>query len=123
VKRPDPESDHSIENAHTRRPTEHPRISFTLLIPAKRWEIIKPITKEYSRKRGGVRRLQVLKSYVWEKEIVEVLFGQHRITCPYAFQSSYVYLSQDSQQYVKMEAKCRESGATAVGKILIKPLK
>ncbi|KAE8740771.1 hypothetical protein FOCC_FOCC013716 [Frankliniella occidentalis] len=87
------------------------------------WKDIKPHEIFVERKeRGNPRRKMVLRQFKWEPVIIECLWDQAQLPCPYSFSKGTVYTSETSLHYIKMNASCPECGATATGTILTEPL-
>jgi hypothetical protein len=100
-----------------------PKKTFQVHIQQNDWESLKPIKTKYRRKeRGTLREISVLPPYKWENVLMELLWDQHKLPCPYTF--LYSKVSTDSsirEQYITIKASCKECKAEAEGKIFCEP--
>lgn len=85
---------------------------FVVLIPANKWEKIKPISTEYKKtERGQRRKYTILAPQQWTEIVMEQLWKQQKVPCPYSFKRATV--SENQTEYIKIEAQCKECGALA----------
>ncbi|KAK3917482.1 120.7 kDa protein in NOF-FB transposable element [Frankliniella fusca] len=100
-----------------------PMMTFSLLIPPEQWNQMKPVTTECQRKErpSGKRSRLTLPPYTWEPIIMELLWSNHKIPCPYSFSHGTVYTSETRDCYIKIDAACKECGASATATILVEP--
>lgn len=101
-----------------------PQLKFRIVIPAKKWEIIKPIEKIRKRKDcpQGIRTNLVLPADQWANIICTLIWEQHKIPCVYTFHTSRVNKDPALREnFIIMEANCKDCGAKAKGVIIDEP--
>ncbi len=73
-----------------------PSVTFSVLIPPEKWKEMEPVEVIVQRReRPGNRRKLVLPVYKWEPIIIDCLWDQQKLPCPYTFINSTVYLRYD----------------------------
>ncbi|KAE8740951.1 hypothetical protein FOCC_FOCC013525 [Frankliniella occidentalis] len=99
-----------------------PSTTFQVLISAEKWQKMKPhdtVSKRSERPNPRVRR--VLPQFIWQPIVIECLWDQHKLPCPYSFTRGSVFNSDTRDCFIKMAANCNECGAVAEGRILMEP--
>lgn len=89
---------------------------FKLIISEKSWNDIKPVARQYNK-----RRYLKLKPGEWTNVLAEKIWDQTKIPCAFTFKNATVFASHNAKYFVRFHAICKECKATLRGKMIKKP--